>query len=159
MILKDERMFHVKFENRNLSLKNMNGGGAVRNSVIRHRRADGRTYGSMGRWTDGQTDGRTDGRTDRWTDGQTEGRTDILFVYYRTLTPLGPLPKNDCGQGGNVQASTIQMWDPPYCVCVRACEVSKRMGVVGMHRRHAHASSACACVFGMRCRHAHASSK
>ena len=36
--------------------------------------------------------GRTDGRTD----GRMGGRTDGLIppVFYRTLSPLGPLPKN-----------------------------------------------------------------
>ena len=43
----------------------------------------------MGGQTDGRADGQTDGRTDERTDGQ------IPPVFYRTPSPLGPLPKKE----------------------------------------------------------------
>ena len=38
---------------------------------------------------------------DGWTDGQTYGCTDIgnFSLFYRSLSPIGPLPKEEQGKG------------------------------------------------------------
>ena len=42
---------------------------------------------------DGRMDERMDEQTDERMNGQTDGWTGIPHVFYRTLSPLGPLPK------------------------------------------------------------------